>query len=62
MNLPGLERRNSEGQTKQNHYFVDSSRSGAGLPGKLAALAADYFLTRSPTQQNKNFVAFTAGL
>ena len=62
MFLPGLGRRNSAGLTTQNHYFVDLLRCGAGGLGKLAATAADYFLRRSPTQQNdRGFVALGWG-
>lgn len=50
--------RRAAAQTKQNNYFVDApEREAAGL-GKLAALAADYFIALSPTQQNDRcFVA-----
>ena len=54
--------RRAAAQTKQNHYFVDPPQVDKGHLGKLAAQPADYFFWRSPTQQNKNFVAFAARL
>ena len=59
MFLPGPREEVSGGQTKQNHYFVDSRRSERGQPWRVGRTTADYFFVRLPTQQNKNFVAFT---
>ena len=54
--------RRAAAQTKQNNYFVDAPEREAAELGKLAALAADYFIALSPTQQNKNFVALKADM
>jgi len=46
----------------RSNILLTSPGEGQGRPWTVGGKAADYYLCPSPTQQNKNFVAFRVGL